>query len=215
MRHCRVGPRCSRCRRSSIPSLKTEIPSHMSLSSMNEDGSTLLLDPPDITEMKIRPAGWEHAPAIIEIIRSSASWYEEFVDPEDLSEHWVDRDWARENLEKRDFYVGLLDDEVVGTISLQSAGEDAVYLGYIYLHTDHVGNGYGGDLMDFARSESRRRGRSEMVLIAHPEAEWAQRAYLKYGFQIITETRDEVLAWNDGWLEPYYEEGFQLYRYEL
>lgn len=187
----------------------------MAFENDSSDSSTAVLDPPAPTELDIRPATWEHAPAIIEIVRSSASWYEEFVDPEDLDEHYVDESWARENFEKRDFFVGLLDGQVAGTISLQPAGDDATYLGYIYLHTDHVGNGYGGDLMDFARDESRRRGRSQMVLIAHPEAEWARRAYLKYGFEIIAETRDDVLAWNDGWLESYYEEGFQLYRYEL
>lgn len=187
----------------------------MSVRTSNDNASTAVLDIPEISELEIRPAEEHHAAAIIDIIRSSADWYEEIVEPEDLSEHYVDRRWWQENAEKREFYVGLLGDEVVGTISLQDAGEDAVYLGYIYLHTDHVGNGFGGDLMDFARFRSRRNGKRSMVLIAHPEAEWARRAYLKYGFEIIAEDRSEVLAWNDGWLEPYYEEGFQLYRYEL
>jgi len=187
----------------------------MSFAKKSSTGSAAVLDPPTTPDLKICAAEWGHAPDIIRIVRSSASWYEEFVDPEDLDEHYVNESWARENFEKRDFFVGLLDGQVAGTISLQPAGEDATYLGYIYLHTDHVGNGYGGQLMDFARDESRRRGRREMVLIAHPEAEWARRAYLKYGFEIIAETRDDVLAWNDGWLEPYFEEGFQLYRYPL
>ncbi|TVR57924.1 MAG: N-acetyltransferase, partial [Gemmatimonadales bacterium] len=123
--------------------------------------------------------------------------------------------WARKNFGRRDFHVGMVDDEVVGTISLQSVGDRYLYLGYVYLHVDHVGNGFGGDLLDFARDEAQCQGRQGLVLIAHPDADWACRAYLKYGFEVVAESREAVLGWEDGWLEPYYEEGFQLFRYTL
>lgn len=165
--------------------------------------------------LAIQPATWDHAPAVIEIIRSSASWYEELVEPEDMDEHLVDEAWARRNFRRRDFHVGLVDGEVVGTISLQSVHQRHLYLGYVYLHVDHVGNGFGADLLDFAREEGERLGLEGLVLIAHPDAEWACRAYRKYGFEVIAESRDEVLRWEDGWLAPYYEEGFHLFRYRL
>jgi L-amino acid N-acyltransferase YncA len=165
--------------------------------------------------LELEPATWDDMDAVVEIIRSSASWYEDIVEPEDFSEHLVDRDWARENFERRDFYVARLGDEVIGTVTLQDVREDHVYLGYVYLHEEHVGNGYGGDLLDFARSETRGRGRSSMVLIAHPEAVWACKAYERYGFEVIARDRDEILAWEDGWMEPYYEEGFELYGYRV
>jgi GNAT superfamily N-acetyltransferase len=169
----------------------------------------------DENSLCIHPATWDDASDVIDIIRSSASWYEELVDPGDLGEHLVDEAWARENFRRRDFHVGTVNDEVVGTISLQSVGRRFLYLGYVYLHVDHVGNGFGGDLLDFARDEGRRRGREALVLIAHPDAHWACRAYEKYGFRVIARERDEVLAWEGGWLEPYYEEGFHLFRYDL
>jgi RimJ/RimL family protein N-acetyltransferase len=165
--------------------------------------------------LEVTPAERSDMAAVVEIIRSSAEWYEEIVEPEDLSEHWVDERWARENFERRDFYVGRIDDEIAGTLSLQEVGEEHLYLGYVYLHTDHVGNGFGHDLLDFARDEARRMGRRSLVLIAHPEAEWACRAYEKYGFRVIAESREDVLAWEDGWLGPYYEEGFHLFQYEV
>jgi len=169
----------------------------------------------DESLLEIRPATWDHAPDVIDIIRSSASWYEDIVESEDLGEHYVDEAWARKNFGRRDFHVGMVEDEVVGTISLQPVGDRYLYLGYVYLHVDHVGNGFGGDLLDFARDEAHRQGREGLVLIAHPDADWACRAYLKYGFEVVAETREAVLGWEDGWLEPYYEEGFQLFRYTL
>jgi RimJ/RimL family protein N-acetyltransferase len=165
--------------------------------------------------LAIQPATWDHAPAVINLIRSSASWYEDLVEPEDMDEHLVDEAWARKNFRHRDFHVGLVDGEVVGTISLQSVHHRHLYLGYVYLHVDHVGNSFGADLLDFAREEGERRGFAGLVLIAHPDAEWACRAYRKYGFQVIAESRDEVLDWEDGWLAPYHEEGFHLFRYPL
>jgi len=189
---------------------------------MSDPQGTALLDPTasatsssEEAELAIEPADWSDAPAVIEIIRSSATWYEDIVEPEDLSEHFVDRSWARENFQKREFYVGKIDGKVAGTISLQEVGDDFLYLGYVYLHTDYVGNGYGADLLDFALRELKRRDRQAMILIAHPEAEWARRAYLKYGFEIVARDRQTVLNWNGGWLEPYYEEGFELYEYRI
>lgn len=177
------------------------------------NGGVAVMDSPSALE--IERATWDDMSHVVDIVRSSASWYEEIVDPEDLDEHYVDEAWARKNFAARDFFVGRLGDEIAGTVTLQDAGKDFSYLGYVYLHEDHVGNGFGSDLLDFAREESKRRGKKAMVLIAHPDAVWARKAYLRYGFEIIAEEREDVLAWNDGWLRPYYEEGFQLYRYDL
>lgn len=184
-----------------------------------DDGtSTAVLERPqgDADDgLAIEPAEWSDMAEVVEIIRSSADWYEDIVEPEDLDEHAVDLEWARENFPHRDFYVGRVEDDVAGTVTLQDVSEDHVYLGYVYLHTDYTGQGLGKDLLNFARDEARRRGRKFMVLLAHPEAEWACRAYEKYGFEVIARDREDVLAWQDGWLESYYEEGFHLYRYRL
>ena len=68
---------------------------------------------------------------------------------------------------------------------------------------------------DFAERVARKMGMVDMILIAHPEATWARKAYLKYGFEIIESAREKILAWEGGCLKPYYEEGFELYRYEF
>lgn len=163
------------------------------------------------TPFVLRRARLDDLKAVVEILRSSASWYEPFVDPSDLDQHHVTMDWAVENFEKRDFFVGELDGSVVGVVTLQDAG-DFSYLGYVYLHADYTGHGLGRRLLDFAQRRSRAARKRGMVLIAHPQATWATRAYERYGFDRIAEREERVLAWNDGWLQPYYEKGFHLYR---
>lgn len=164
--------------------------------------------------LKMRPACEADVSALVSIVSSSADWYAPFVTDEDLAEHDVDEAWARKNLKKRKFYIGSVDGDAVGTVSLQDAGQD-VYLGYVYLHADHTGHGYGRELLDFARDRAHRAGFSGMVLIAHPSARWAIKAYERYGFTRIAHAPEDVLAWNDGWLKPYYEQGFHLYRYAI
>ena len=164
--------------------------------------------------LKIKPAQKQDMDTIAKFIRSSAEWYEKFVDEKDLSEHYVGEKWKEENFKKRDFYLGKNEETPVGTISLQYF-EDVTYLGYIYLHTNHVGKGYGHQLIDYAKDLSEKKGQEAMVLIAHPEATWATKAYEKYGFKKFLTKRSDILAWKDGLLKEYYEEGFHLYHYDL
>lgn len=187
---------------------------------MTIEHGTALLDPPahtvgDAESLQIEEAEPADAPAVAELISSSAEWYEDLVKPEDLGEHRVDEAWARENFRRRDFYVGRLRDEIAGTISLQEVDGEHLYLGYVYLHTDHVGNGFGRDLLEFAVAELRRRGRRAMVLIAHPDAVWAVKAYQRFGFRPIARDKDAILDWKDGWMEPWFEDGFHLFEYRL
>lgn len=170
--------------------------------------------PPGKPMLEIRPATFEEMGAVAGFVRSSADWYRPFVAEQDMAEHEVGEAWARKNFELRDFYVGREGDEPIGTISIQYFG-DWAYLGYIYLDVDHVGKGHGRRLIRFAESVIRKRGARGMTLIAHPEATWAKKAYLKYGFRIAETDKERVLAWEGGVLRPYYEEGFELYVYDF
>ncbi len=165
-----------------------------------------------IGDLRIRPAAREDMNRIADLVRSSAEWYRPIVDPDDMDEHEVPDEWAETNFRRREFYLGIADDEPVGTISLQTFGEWA-YVGYVYLDVEHVGRGFGGKLLEFAAERASGRGLRGLSLIAHPEATWAKRAYLKFGFEIAESSKDDVLAWNDRCLQPYYEEGFELYLY--
>jgi len=166
------------------------------------------------SKLKLRRAQLSEMPIIAGFIRSSSSWYEKFVSPEDMDQHNVDQKWIEDNYFRREFYIGNNGDEDVGVITMQHM-DGYAYLGYIYLDVEQVGKGYGHKLMNFALKESQDRNLKGMVLIAHPEAKWAVKAYRKFGFEKIADTNEEVCKWNKGALNDYHEDGFQLYRYKL
>lgn len=176
--------------------------------------STTTTLPRGPSPLRIRRARLADMPQVAAFIRSSADWYRPFLDEADMGQHEVDEAWGLENYRKREFYIGYDQGEPIGTISVQFLGSYA-YLGYIYLDVAHVGKGFGAKLMRFAESIARSRGADGMCLIGHPEATWARRAYLKYGFEIVETERDRVVAWQDGCLRTYYEEGFELYLFPL
>lgn len=167
-----------------------------------------------MTTIRMISAGESDMEMVAKMIRSSADWYADFVSPDDLAEHYVDKDWQQRNYRLRDFYMGYDGAQAVGTISLQYFG-DYAYIGYLYLDTRFVGKGYGRAFLDFAVRQARRRGMKGIVLIAHPDATWAVKAYSRYGFERIADNRRAILTWNQGALKPYYEEGFDLYLYSL
>ena len=170
----------------------------------------------DKLEINICRASYRDMHEITKIISSSAKWYEEFVEEKDMPEHTPDRKWIEENFERRDFYI-CRDNlgKNIGTISMQHFEEGLTYLGYIYLDVKHVGKGIGQRLIQFAEKISKIKGQEALILIAHPEAKWATRAYEKFGFKKKYEKKSRILDFKNGLLEPYYEEGFHLYEYNL
>jgi GNAT superfamily N-acetyltransferase len=165
--------------------------------------------------MKIRKASYENMPVIANFIRSSASWYKPFLSEKDIKEHEVGQEWIEKNYKRREFYIGKDENgEDVGTISMQFFDKQT-YLGYIYLDAKKTGKGYGKRLIKFAEEESKKRGQESLILIAHPKATWATKAYERFGFKKKFEKKENVVSYKDGLLEPYYEEGFHLYEYKL
>ena len=178
-------------------------------------GSTpLRRRPPQLRRLRLRRASREHMTIAADIIRSTSQWYQPFLADEDMAEHDVDAGWEERNFGRRDFFIGYAKDEPVGVLATQPAGR-SLYLGYVYVYEHQVSRGYGRELLEFARDRATAFRNDSMVLIAHPEAQWATRAYQRFGFEQVASERSDVLAWNDGWLAPYYEQGFALYEYDL
>lgn len=164
--------------------------------------------------MNIKKAKLKDMSKVAQFIRSSASWYKPFLSEKDMKEHLVDQKWIQENYKKRDFYIGESENgKGIGTISLQYFGKQT-YLGYIYLDAKEAGKGHGQKLIKFAEKKSEEKGQESLILIAHPKAVWATRAYEKFGFKKKYEKKDQVLTYKNGLLRPYYEEGFHLYEYK-
>ncbi|MGE3725535.1 MAG: GNAT family N-acetyltransferase [Candidatus Sericytochromatia bacterium] len=165
--------------------------------------------------LHIQKAQRQEMEQVARLIRASADWYASFVHPEDLNEHFVDTAWQERNYQCRDFYLGFNEKkQAVGTLSLQYFGPYA-YIGYLYLDTSQVGKRYGHRFMEFAREEALRRKKKGLCLLAHPQAHWAVKAYKKFGFQCILTQAKDILNFNQGFLNDYYEKGFHLYRYPL
>jgi len=164
--------------------------------------------------LQVRAADRAQMATAADIIRSTADWYRSFLAPKDMAQHDVGPEWEAENFRRRDFFLGWSEERPVGVLATQSAG-DCLYLGYVYLYESEVGRGYGRQLLEFARERALRLDKRALVLIAHPKAKWAVRAYQNFGFDKIASQRSDVLSWENGWLQPYYEEGFELYAHEL
>ncbi|MEX2493691.1 MAG: GNAT family N-acetyltransferase [Nitrospirales bacterium] len=162
--------------------------------------------------LDIQPAKRHEMVIAANILRSSADWYRPFLDEKDMAQHDVDETWGETEFTRRQFYIGRAEGAPVGIVSTQSVG-DMVYVGYIYVYDHQTGRGFGPQLLGHVRDRTRREGKRGMVLIAHPSATWATSAYVRFGFERIATTREQVLEWGGGWLKPYYEEGFELYQY--
>lgn len=166
-------------------------------------------------KIKIRKAVWDDMPKVARFIRASAHWYKKFIHQKDYSEHDVGFLWKTKNYKLRDFYIGSTSDNVeFGTISVQFF-QDTTYIGYIFLELEHIGKGYGHLLIDHVKKLSLKRQQKRMVLLAHPKAKWAIKAYEKYGFKCILKDKQDVLSFQNGLLKQYYEEGFYLFEYDL
>jgi len=186
--------------------IRTAIPPHLVPTSTTST--------PSRPRTRIRKTVESDGDAIADILRSSADWYESFVDEDDMDQHAVADTWFAENFEEREFWTLERGGEVAGVLTIQDAGRD-LYLGYVYVHVDHVGAGLGRKLLEHARRLGWQRGKENLVLLVHPEANWAIRAYEKFGFEPHLTTDEDVLAWNGGWLTDYHESGFHLYRFPL
>ncbi|MDH5429034.1 MAG: GNAT family N-acetyltransferase [Nitrospirota bacterium] len=162
--------------------------------------------------LDIQPAQPHEMVIAANILRSSADWYRPFLDEKDMAQHDVGESWGEMEFTRRQFYIGRAEGAPVGIVSTQSVG-DMAYIGYIYVYDHQTGRGFGPELLRHVRDLTQREGKRGMVLIAHPQATWATRAYVRFGFKRIATTREQVLDWRGGWLKPYYEEGFELYQY--
>lgn len=92
------------------------------------------------------------------------------------------------------------DGEVVGVTSGMAARDDdgagaviagRCHLSLVFVRPDRWGRGIGGDLVDGALEEARRRGYQRIQLWTHEDNERAQRLYTRRGFARTGRTKDD------------------------
>ena len=165
-------------------------------------------------KITMRVAQYPDMDLIAEMIRSTAHWYESIVETKEYPKHFPDEAWKTRNFQLRDFYVAETPEGPVGAISLQYFDTYA-YLGYCNLFEDACGEGNGEKMLAFAATLALLSQCDHLIMLCHPDADWAVKAIERFGFHQITNSKDEVLSFENGVMKPYYEEGFQLFQFNL
>ncbi len=142
------------------------------------------------------------------IINSNYDLYVGIVDPVDLPEHQVDDAWAERNFAIREFYLARDDDvkQYVGAASYQNLGKFA-YIGYFYIRRELHRRKYGHALMKFIEMRTVLNHLTDLRLFCNPKSTWARAFYENMGFKVLASDKAEILAIDNGVMQPFYEQG--------
>jgi ribosomal protein S18 acetylase RimI-like enzyme len=140
-----------------------------------------------------------------ECINSNYELYKEIVDPVDLSEHYVDKEWAKCNFKIREFFLAKIESKYVGMTSYQKIGNFA-YIGYFYVKKGYQRIKVGAVMMRYMEFRTMRDKIDDLRLFCNPKSEWALRFYENQGFSILSTSKDEILAIENGIMRPFYEQ---------
>jgi len=97
-------------------------------------------------------------------------------------------------LQRGETYLALIDDAPAGTISLDTSGEpfwtpeearSSLFIHRLAVARAHAGRGLGRALLDFARSEARRRGCQWLRLDCVGDNEGLKTYYKREGFSLV------------------------------
>ena len=142
---------------------------------------------------------------VMACINSNSHLYEGIVDPQDWSEHSVNEEWAEHNFQIREFYLARDHGDYIGEALYQNFGSFA-YIGYFYIKNQFLRQGYGFHLMRFMEMRTLTDNITDLRLFCNPNSAWAVDFYSKNGFQILSSDKDEILAMENGVMQPFYEE---------
>ena len=86
----------------------------------------------------------------------------------------------------QDFFLAFYENSVAGFIALSNKDEHIIRVEKLYLLPDTQGKGLGKELIDFAKAEAKRRGKSIVELNVN-RGNKAYYFYLKVGFKVVNE----------------------------
>lgn len=164
-------------------------------------------------------AGREFIPRIVEILNSNAPLYQNIVsNPEQSDEMGVDIGWAEKNFNIRDFYILFDNTELDRVHSPSESSKDSKYpafatyqnmgsfsyIGFLFVEFGKHKRGYGRSLLNFLEIRTIHEGLPEIRLFVHRKADWAQNFYQKMGYHVISDNKEEILAMDEGIMQPFY-----------
>ncbi|MHA1519919.1 MAG: GNAT family N-acetyltransferase [Promethearchaeota archaeon] len=149
-------------------------------------------------------ASRELLPEVVDILNSNVPLYESIViDPSNSDEVNVTLEWAQENFETREFYVIRDGGSNVGFATYQNLGKFA-YVGFLFIQYGKHGNGYGTALVNYLLWRTKLEKLSGLRLFVNKKAKWALNFYQKLEFTILSKNKEEILAMDDGIMEPFF-----------
>jgi putative acetyltransferase len=93
------------------------------------------------------------------------------------------------------FWVVESENEIVGSLGIESRSVDETELRRMYLDEGYRGSGIAQHMLEFALAEARARGFTKMILSTAQIQKAADRFYRKSGFRLIrTEVADQMTA---------------------
>ncbi|MHA1674136.1 MAG: GNAT family N-acetyltransferase [Promethearchaeota archaeon] len=143
-------------------------------------------------------------PEVVDILNSNAPLFESIViDPANSDEVNVTLEWAQENFESREFYIIRADGSNVGFATYQNL-EKFAYVGFLFIAYEKHGKGYGSALVNYLLWRTKLDKLPALRLFVNKKANWALDFYQKLEFTILSESKDTILAMDDGMMEPFF-----------
>ena len=90
-------------------------------------------------------------------------------------------------------YIVNYNDNKIGFLGVKDITKEISYLVALYFHSNYQRQGIGGKTMSRLYDRLRCKGFKEIVLLVHKEAYWAVNFYKKEDFEIVGETKNEML----------------------
>ncbi len=152
------------------------------------DGTTTSEEVPHV---RIRPGTPEEVPLLAPIDLSANPLFAEWGHPEFAS----DSESIPDDLALKAIADGRLlvceamapggTGELVGWVVMFDRPNGETSIGQISIHANHMGNGYGGPLLQAAIDRCRRLARTSIVLNTQTDVPWNRRWYERFGFVVV------------------------------
>jgi len=103
-----------------------------------------------------------------------------------------------------DTFIIENDKRAIGFVGTKVLSEQTLYLVACYIHSDFQNKGLGSLVIEYLISSLKELHIKEIVLLVHKKAVWAQQFYLKNGFMVVSDERDQIISYDNGIMENDY-----------
>ncbi len=163
--------------------------------------------------IKLRPANNEDRSILSDTCISVAPLYNEFMQnafnkqAEKFLKHGISKSY--------DTFIIENDRDAIGFVGTKKMNEHTIYLVACYIQSEFQNKGLGSLVIDYLLNVLEELHMSEIVLLVHKKAVWAQQFYTKNGFLPVSDDKDQILLYSDGILKNDYLKDTVLMTYKI